>query len=503
MTIDTLSLKSNSDLLALAERDAELRRVAGTEGGEWAGPCPFCGGRDRFRVQPHAGSGGRWLCRHCTEGKWQDVIGYVMRRESCDFKSACERLGAIEALPSRQRRAAPALPERTGPPSAEWQAAAREVIAVCERNLWAADGERARDWLHGRGLADDTLRHWHIGYNPGGHKEWRDVAGLSVPCGVVIPCEIGGNVWYVKVRRAKGEPKYIQVKGSRPALFGAETLRGQSLAVMCEGEFDALLLWQEAGSLAGIATMGSATGRLDVGAWAEYLLPLSRLLVAYDLDGAGNDGAAKLTGLTHRARLVSVPQLREGDKDLTDYYKAGGNFREWLSAEVARHGDVTANRPADVTANSPDALPPMSTLPDSTAPDDDTGDPFAGKPFEPEAVLPPIVTANQDELPPIVAALLSDRQLAVMAREGNRLTLAVTGESLFDKLTAQPEPATAEGRADMALAISAAAIREGVPCLEDGQHDSGPEGWRQYAAKFGPLPDLSPVGDKQFETSRG
>ena len=40
------------DLLALIGRDVQLRRVASTNGGEWAGPCPFCGGHDRFRVWP-------------------------------------------------------------------------------------------------------------------------------------------------------------------------------------------------------------------------------------------------------------------------------------------------------------------------------------------------------------------------------------------------------------------------------------------------------------------
>ena len=41
-----------ADMLALVGRDTQLRRVATTHGGEWAGPCPFCGGRDRFQAKP-------------------------------------------------------------------------------------------------------------------------------------------------------------------------------------------------------------------------------------------------------------------------------------------------------------------------------------------------------------------------------------------------------------------------------------------------------------------
>lgn len=341
--IDTAALIAITDLLALAQRDAALRRVASTAGGEWAGPCPFCGGRDRFRVQPHADGGGRWLCRHCTDGKWQDVIAYVMRRESCDFRQACEWLGAGDTLPERPRAAAP-IPTPTEPPAQAWQSAARQVVETCERNLWADMGQRARTWLARRGLGDDTLRRWRVGYLPGGPADWREVAGLRVPCGVVIPCEVGGAIWYLKIRRAAGRVKYLQVKGSRPALFGADTWRGHDVAVMCEGEFDAMLLYQEAGDLAGVGTLGSAGGHLDLSAWGDYVLPVARLLVAYDLDGAGAKGAARLTGMTARAQRVMVPAL-PGVKDITDFWKAGGKLRAWLAFEIARALPMSADMP--------------------------------------------------------------------------------------------------------------------------------------------------------------
>ena len=61
--IDTLDLKRSVDLLSLVGRDTRLKKQAGTRGGEYAGPCPFCGGRDRFRVQPEKGL---WWCRNCS-----------------------------------------------------------------------------------------------------------------------------------------------------------------------------------------------------------------------------------------------------------------------------------------------------------------------------------------------------------------------------------------------------------------------------------------------------
>jgi DNA primase len=56
------------DLLALLNRDTRLRRVASTNGGEWAGPCPWCGGTDRFRVWPYAARPRYW-CRQCRTAR--------------------------------------------------------------------------------------------------------------------------------------------------------------------------------------------------------------------------------------------------------------------------------------------------------------------------------------------------------------------------------------------------------------------------------------------------
>lgn len=108
---DIQVLKEHANLIELAERDTTLRHKTHNE---FSAPCPFCGGRDRFNVQAD-----KWLCRNCTQGKWQDVIAYVMRRENCDFLTACDLLGAPNALPARPR-VKPPEPARTEPPSA-WQ----------------------------------------------------------------------------------------------------------------------------------------------------------------------------------------------------------------------------------------------------------------------------------------------------------------------------------------------------------------------------------------------
>src|SRR5918911_4339188 len=94
LAIDTEAIKQRTDLLGLIGADTRLKKVAMTSGGEYAGPCPFCGGRDRFRVQPERG---RWWCRGCSDGsRWQDAIAYVRKRDGVDFAEACRRLGASD-----------------------------------------------------------------------------------------------------------------------------------------------------------------------------------------------------------------------------------------------------------------------------------------------------------------------------------------------------------------------------------------------------------------------
>ena len=344
MPIDTSRVNAAVDLLALAERDTRLKRVASTGGGEWAGACPFCGGRDRFHVQPQAR---RWLCRGCTGGKWQDAIAYVMRRRNCSFREACESLARpsdFRSLPNfgslpihshtpmTVAHFATAIPHTSPPPA--FQAQAREIVKTCAAALWTAAGNRAREWLNARGLENDTLKHWGIGYN----AVDRHIAGLYVDRGIVIPCEADGTLWYVKVRRPSGEPKYRKLRGSKTGLFGAATFEDRQVAVFTEGEFDALLLWQSARDVAAVGTLGSAGDRIDLAVWARHLLPVPVWLIAYDADEAGARGAAWWTEFSGRTRRVAVPCLRAGDKDITDFRQAGGNLRDWLAFEVARTG---------------------------------------------------------------------------------------------------------------------------------------------------------------------
>ena len=80
------------DLLEHIRQRVALKKVAATHGGEYAGPCPACGGEDRFRIWPEQREGqGSWWCRGCNQGG--DAISYLMQMEGMDFKSAARAVG--------------------------------------------------------------------------------------------------------------------------------------------------------------------------------------------------------------------------------------------------------------------------------------------------------------------------------------------------------------------------------------------------------------------------
>lgn len=337
--IDTEKIKRTTDLLALIGRDTKLAKVSkGKDGDEYAGPCPICNdGRDRFRVWPSRAGGGRWWCRVCN--KSGDAIQYLIERERLTFGKACEMLGSGELLQvaagAQLEAEAPQVP--AGAPAGDWQEQAMKVIEECEAALWGGPGLRARNYLHERGLNDATMRRWRIGYNAG--EGSRRIAGLKVSCGIVVPGIVAGECWFINVRRAVELPKYKLVYGSRHALLGAETLGDHETAVICEGEFDAMLLEQHTGDLVGVGTMGSAGGWIDLEQWGEYLFHPRRLLLAADTDKAGDKMAERLGDMTARARRLDFPIPV---KDVTDLYKAGVDLRQWVIDALLKDGDLSA-----------------------------------------------------------------------------------------------------------------------------------------------------------------
>ncbi|PKN88851.1 MAG: hypothetical protein CVU51_02965 [Deltaproteobacteria bacterium HGW-Deltaproteobacteria-1] len=87
-------IEEKPDIMPIVESVTNLKKVGRTHGGECAGPCPFCGGRDRFRVWPEQC---RFWCRGC--GASGDSIDFVMKLNHLSFKEALVYLGIRPGRP--------------------------------------------------------------------------------------------------------------------------------------------------------------------------------------------------------------------------------------------------------------------------------------------------------------------------------------------------------------------------------------------------------------------
>jgi DNA primase len=342
---DLQAIKKQFDLLALLEQDLG----AGRQTGRWVRfHCPFPEHR-RGDADPSLAAtpdNGRYHCFTC--GRSGDALTWLLEYRGLDWRAIINLAGSGADAP-----AGPGLartpPKPAGPPSPAWQARGRALVEACEAALWGEGGEQARAYLHKRGLRDETIKRWRLGYNPVGRYDLREVWDLPsspekrdvwLPKGIIIPWLVGGSLWAVNVRRPTGDPKYFKIPGSQAALFGADDLRGCELVLLTEGEFDCILASQELGDVIGVASLGSASKHLDLASWGAHLLPARAILLAYDQDPSGAGGLARLAPMSERMHTARVPVLRPGGKDLTDYHQAGGDLWAWLRLNLERLGLV-------------------------------------------------------------------------------------------------------------------------------------------------------------------
>jgi len=337
--IDIEKVKLESDLLAIIRHDTNLgdKPAAQTEGGEYKGPCPFCGGKNRFSVQPFRKPYPRFYCRQCTP-QGGSVIDYIAKRDNLDPENGvdlaeiCRRAigGNLPQNNSTKQNRHDYIKPAYSSPAEEWQKSAEKIINSCQDRLWNdPQALKALNWLKERGLTEKTIKEFRLGYSPG-YTE----GGLFVARGITIPGIVKNKIWYIKIRKAvrPGEQKYTMVKGSRPAaIYNADWLIGSDIALFCEGEFDCMIAHQELNDVIPCVTLGGVTSTPDLATWGAYIIPLKKIISCYDNDDAGSDGAKRLAELAgDRVANIKIPD----GKDINDLYLSGSDLFDWLKPGI-------------------------------------------------------------------------------------------------------------------------------------------------------------------------
>jgi len=332
-----------------------VKKVATTKGGEYTGPCPSCGGKDRFHVWPaDKGGGGSYWCRQCNCGG--DLVQFLVdycRYSYPDAFAASGRSMAADYRPAGYRPAGSQpvevfTPRRYESPVETWTLKADEFVDKSHAAL--LKNQKIMDYLAGRGLDDKAVKLFRLGWfegengNPclfrprtswGLSKIINDKTGkdkmLWIPRGIVIPYIKSGTLYRIRIRRPKDDlktdqdVKYYVVPGSGMEVFGFGP--DKSTYVLVEAELDAMVIAMFAGSLTGVISLGSAQNKPGASVF-YHLKKALRILVALDYDEAGQKAWKWWSENFKNARLWPVPV----GKDPGEAFQLGVNIREWVES---------------------------------------------------------------------------------------------------------------------------------------------------------------------------
>ncbi|MBX6747766.1 MAG: DNA primase, partial [Acetobacteraceae bacterium] len=309
-------LRARTPLPQLIGRKARLIR----NGRQWKGCCPFHNEKTpSFYVYDD-----HFHCFGC--GAHGDAISFLMRAEGASFPEAVERLAAEAGMevpkPSPEARAR--------------EQRARDlhgVLAAAEaafrRRLHLPEGRAALDYLRRRGLSDETIARFGLGWSGEGRGALAaelKAEGISpeqlAEAGLVRPREDGPGfvdlffnrvIFPIRDRRGRvisfggrilgdGHPKYVNgpetaLFRKRQSLYGLDlareaAFRGATL-VAVEGYMDVIALHQ--------AGFGGAVAPLGTALTAEQLQVLWQVsaepVLCFDGDAAGARAAARAAEL--------------------------------------------------------------------------------------------------------------------------------------------------------------------------------------------------------------
>ena len=345
-----------------------LRRVAPhvqlrKNGVELCGPCPRCGGDDRFYITK---DGKHCACRQCHTQR-MDVAGLVAWALDVSMHEAVDVLSGTVSVSRREVVSVSRANEtETSTQPATWRTDAATRAENAHRRLFGdtETAAAARAYLLSRGLMQDTWNAFTLGYE---RVKVPDTNEWSPAICWPVTHETSGETVAIRYRfletqhvNVNGKVKDIRftsLYGSRTSgrLFGASLLPVENMArwrclVVTEGEFNAVSVWQ-ACNVAGVDVLSfgsesqrtlpawaidlasrygtvvtwvdSADKALEVAQQLPQAVPLRSLHSEDDvkLDANALLMAGKLGGLVQTARLRGLPAAQH-DYVLWDLWDA-------------------------------------------------------------------------------------------------------------------------------------------------------------------------------------
>ena len=333
-------VRSRSDIVSVIGRYVRLKRA----GSGYTGLCPFHNEKTpSFHVNP---ARQMYKCFGCGVGG--NVLTFVMEYENLTFPEAMEML-AQEAgieLPKQELTAQQKQQESLRQTLLEInKKAARYYFAL----LKSPRGKPGYDYLTGRGLSDETILHFGLGYAGQGGGElyqYMKKEGYSDSVlketglfkmdergaydkfwnRVMFPIMDANNRVIGFGGRVMGDakPKYLnspetKIFDKSRNLFGLNyAKRGKrSNMILCEGYMDVIALHQ-AGFTNAVASLGTAFTEQQANLIRRYT---DEVLLTYDSDGAGIKAAMRAIPMLRRAGITGKVIHMEPYKDPDEFIK--------------------------------------------------------------------------------------------------------------------------------------------------------------------------------------
>lgn len=349
-------LKSRSDITDVVSSYIDLRHSGRT----YSGLCPFHSEKSpSFHVYPENGS---FYCFGCGAGG--DVITFMRRIENLDYMESIRLLAQRAGMSVPENEADQGLAKAKG----RILEINRESARFYHTQLLGAPGTPGREYLLGRGLTPQTIRHFGLGYAP--DSRFALVNALSakgytpeelLQANVAVRASTGrvidrffARVMYpiIDLRgnviafggRTLGDfkPKYLNTSDTlvfhkSTGLFAMNFAKNNAKdgLILAEGYMDVIALHQ-AGFENAIATLGTALTTEQARLLARYT---DEVYLCYDSDEAGQKASSRAipilrnVGLT--VRVLNLSAGKDPDEFMRSYGEQGpARFRQLMESSA-------------------------------------------------------------------------------------------------------------------------------------------------------------------------
>ena len=348
-------------MVEIVSAHTDLRR----QGARWTGLCPFHDERS-----PSFGIHAEDKLYHCFGcGVGGDLFDFVAATENIDFPAAVELLADRYGVEVTREKEDPQAEQRRKARTRLTELLERAALFYSAFYHEAPEAKKARDYLAGRGLGEEILREFGVGYAP---SNWDTLimkgqqAGFTVAelakTGLAQKGRSGGMYDRFReritfpIRDARGravgfgaramrddqKPKYLnsaegELFHKSDILYGIDRARGPMAkagrAIVVEGYTDVIALHQ-AGLTESVAVMGTAITEPQL---ALLSATVKNIVLALDADAAGRKAMLRAqqvaAGRKLDIRVVTIP----GGEDPAEMVVAEGGaekFRQLVEEAV-------------------------------------------------------------------------------------------------------------------------------------------------------------------------